>query len=146
MNERASRGFLGKITCAAIVIGNVFVFISHILGPLIIVLGLRTEVLTGNSYEYSIGMVFVSFLAVFLLLLFLYANYGSIRWGGFWRWILLSCLLFLMLVRLSEAISGHAEYGMVYVVKREYFSSLFFFVWVFINYLYWFILRKPRSL
>jgi hypothetical protein len=138
-------GFLRRFISVIVAVGNMLTFLAHILGPVAIIFGLRTEVMTGESYPHSKIMIFVAFSAAALLFLFLISLYKSFVAAGKWRYVLIFCLIFLMLVGLSDTIRGNIEYGLAYIVVRGYVSSAFFCAWIAFNFYYWFYLRSKTT-
>ncbi len=130
--------------CISVVVavGNVLVFLAHILGPIAIISGLRVEVMTGESYPHSRAMIVAAFSAAALLLLFLLSQYKSFMVGGKWRVVLIFCLVILMLVGLSDSVLGHREYGLAYIVVRGYIASALFCTWIAFNFYHWFYVRS----
>jgi hypothetical protein len=139
------RNFFRRFIDAVVAIGNLLIFLAHIFGPIAIIFGLRIEVMTGKSYPHSKEMIFVALIGVALLLLFLFSQYKSFMASGKWRWVLIFCLAALMLVGLSDAVLGHMEYGLAYIVVRGYVSSAIFCAWMAFNFYYWFYLRSNAT-
>jgi len=131
-----------KIAGIAIFIGNGMIIMRGMIASLIIVLGLRTEAMSGASYQYPKGVVISACFGVLFLLFSLAAHIMSLRKGGWWRWVVMACLALLLAVNLYEIAMAQSLDGLTRPILKKYMANGIFFGWILFNYYYWFVMRK----
>jgi hypothetical protein len=131
-----------KIVGIVIFVGNGMIIMRSMIASLIIVLGLRTEVMTGASYQYPKVLVIAACFGVVFLLFSLVAHVFSLRSGGWWRWVIMACLALLFAVNLYEVAMAQSLDGLTRPILKKYLANGVFLGWILLNYYYWFVLRK----
>lgn len=144
MSIHKSSSRLMTFLSASIIFGNIIISLWHLIGPAWIIFGLRTEVLSGTSYSYPLETKLMSFFGFALVFLFFISQIKSWRVGGWWRWLLLGCLLFFLMVDIHETIMASRMDGFSSAVMKHYFYDLCFVCWILLNYYFW-IVFLPKS-
>jgi hypothetical protein len=135
-------GKMAKFVGSIVLVGNGFILLRSLIASMIIIFGLRHEALSGASYHYPKGMLFTAFCATAFLLIFLVAQFFSLREGGWWRWLVMLCLFVFLIVDIYEAGMAHSLNGLTRPILKMYLSAGLFFGWILLNYYYWFVIRK----
>jgi hypothetical protein len=131
-----------KIAGIAVFIGNGMIIMRSMMASLIIVLGLRIEVISGASYQYPKELVIAACFGILFLLFAVAAHILSVKRGGLWRWVVIACLALLLSVNLYEVAMAQSLDGLTRPILKKYMNNGIFFVWILFNYYYWFVMRK----
>jgi hypothetical protein len=134
-----------KIAGIVIFVGNGMLIVRSMIASLIIVLGLRTEAMSGTSYQYPKGLIIAACFGVLFLLFSLAAHAMSLRKGGWWRWVVMACLALLLAVNLYEVVMAQSLDGLTRPILKKYMTNGVFFGWILFNYYYWFVMTAKTT-
>jgi hypothetical protein len=138
-------GKLLRLASAIIFIGNIVLLLRYLIGPLWIVLGLRIEVLSGTSYEYSWWMIVVAYAAIVFLIIFFIAQIKSWNGSRIWHFILVGSIAVFASIGVYEAIMAHKMDGLTFPVIKRYGYSFFVIAWAVCNAFFWSIRRRASA-
>ena len=129
-----------KFRLSAVIAGNLIVVGWYLIASLPILLGLRTEVLTGESYVWPLRVMLTSLFVLFVSLILLAATFQAWKRRHFLK-VTAACLAALAVLELYESVMLQIVYGPSRLNDVSYYiQGPLLAVWAVLN-----AMHKPKN-
>lgn len=131
----------GKYRLSAVVAGNMIIVGWYLLVSIWVLLGLRVEVLTGESYVWPLEVMLMSLFVLLLSLILLAATFRAWKRRHFFK-VTAACLAVLAVIELYETVMLHILYGPLRLEHVSvYISGPLLIAWAALNVM----MHKPKN-